>query len=170
MQSFIARLAGYRPGDRAFRLGKLGASVLTAGLVCSAAVVILNVEPLFERVEGARLPVSALLTAALLLTLGVGLRIARREPRRAARGLAAGALHGVSREVEIASGFVASVLGGVAVAGNAEVSKAIGGWVATVIGLSSNANVPVTICVVAAAGTVLTDLARGGILRALRDS
>lgn len=176
MQSLFARLAGHRPGDtdRAFRLGKLGASVLTGGLVCSAAVVILNAESLFRtRLDGARLPLSALATAALLLTLGLGLRVARnlrREPPRVARGLLAGALHGVSREVEIASGFVASVLGGVAVAGNADVSKAIGGWVVTVVGLSSTASVVVTICVVAAAGTVLTDLARGGILRALRDS
>ena len=170
MQQFIDRFSrGLGSAERAFRLGKLGASILTAGLVCGASLAIVNAEMLLEpRLDGQRLSTGVLIAAFILLALGSALRILRGARLERVRGLGSGVLQGVSREVEIATGFVASVLAGIAVAGNETAANAIGGWFATATGLSSSATV--TIAFIAAIGTVLTDLARGGIARAVRES
>jgi hypothetical protein len=177
MQSFNDQLPRPRPtdADRLFRLGKLGASLLTAVLVCGVSLLVLDAELLAQpRFEGQRLPVPILLAAGLLLALGAALRVARggSAQRRgsATRGLRSGVFHGVAREMEIATGFVSSVLAGVAVASNAAAANAIGGWVTSAAGLPASTSATITVALIAAIGTVLTDVARGGISRAVRES
>jgi len=115
-----------------------------------------------------------ILTALLLLALGVALRVARggraSTRERCVGGLQSGLFDGLTREVEIGTGFVASVLAGIAVAGNASAANAIAGWFTSAAGLSSGATAIVTVAFIAAVGTVLTDVARGGISRAIRES
>ena len=114
--------------------------------------------------------IGATLTVAMLLFAGVALRIARnKEAVRVSdrRGVVRGALTALSREAEVATGFVASLIAGTVVASWPAACELLAGWFAPALGLSSTGCATATMLIVAAIGTVTTELARRGISRSM---
>jgi len=111
----------------------------------------------------------ATLSVFVLLFAGLALRLARKRESSAneRRGVARGALTAVAREAEVATGFVASLIAGTVVASWPAACEDIAGWFAPALGLSSAGCATATVLIVAAIGTVTTELARRGISRTL---
>lgn len=114
--------------------------------------------------------IGATLSVVILLFAGLALRIARgRESRRIGyrRGMLRGALTALAREAEVATGFVASLIAGAAVASSPAACEGIAGWFAPALGLQGDGCATATMVIVAAIGTVTTELARRQISRSL---
>jgi hypothetical protein len=164
----MTRLGRSRLG---FRIGYRTASFLSALTLawCLGAVWRRSPSALAPSI-GDDAAVGATLSVAMLLFAGVALRIARsREAVRISdrRGMVRGALTALSREAEVATGFVASLIAGTVVASWPAACELLAGWFAPVLGLSSAGCATATMLIVAAIGTVTTELARRGISRSL---
>jgi uncharacterized membrane protein YbjE (DUF340 family) len=114
--------------------------------------------------------VDATLSVVVLLFAGLALRIARGSESRqvgSRRGLIRGALTALARETEVATGFVASLIAGAAVASSPAACEGVAGWFAPALGIASGGCATATMLIVAAIGTVTTELARRQISRSL---
>ena len=164
----MTRLGRSRLG---FRIGYRTASFLCALTLawCLSAVWHRSPSPLAPSI-GDDAALGATLSVAMLLFAGVALRIARSRVAvrlNDRRGMVHGALSALSREAEVATGFVASLIAGTVVASWPAACELLAGWFAPALGLSSAACATATMLIVAAMGTVTTELARREISRSL---
>ena len=167
--TFAGKLTRFGRSRFGFRVGYRTASIACAIALAWCLVVVWRrapEAPLF----GEEAAVGATLSVVVLLLAGLALRIARRKESglvRPATGVVRGALTAVAREAEVATGFVASLIAGAAVASSPSSCEAIAGWLAPALDPSGTSCATATTLIVAAIGTVTTELARRGISRSL---
>ena len=168
--ALVSRVTHLGRSHFGFRIGYRAASVLSAITLawCVGVVWRRSPSPLLPSLGDEALA-GATLSVLVLLLAGLALRIARRRElsARERRGVARGALTALAREAEVATGFVASLIAGTVVAGSPSACDAVAGWFAPVLGLANAGCATATMLVVAAIGTVTTELARRGISRSL---
>ena len=168
------RISSFGRSHSGFRIG-----YRTASATCVIALAWALVAA--WRHDAARVPVlfgiapafDATVSVVVLLLAGVALRMARRrETKRMGlrTGLVRGAVTALAREAEVATGLVASLIAGAAVASSPAACEAIAGWFAPAFGLSTAGWATSTMLIVGAIGTVTTELARRGISRSLEQA
>jgi hypothetical protein len=168
--TLTGRIAHLGRSHAAFRIGYRAAS-LTSAITLAWCLGVAwrrsssSIPPSF----GDDAAAGATLSVVVLLFAGLALRLARKRESSQSehRGLARGALTALAREAEVATGFVASLIAGTAIASSPAACEEIAGWFAPVLGLSSSGCATATMLIVAAIGTITTELARRGISQSL---
>lgn len=169
--SLASRFTRFGRSHHGFRIGYRTASVSCAIALawCLVALWRRSSDDMSTPMGGGA-AIDATVSVIVLLFAGLALRIARgRESKRVGyrRGLLRGALTALAREAEVATGFVASLIAGTAVASSPAACEGIAGWFAPALGLSTGGCAVATMVIVAAIGTVTTELARRQISRSL---